>query len=227
MSLEVIPVAEDDLPFRPGGTAPTGRINIFSEPDADAIADGETEPFGWMDLCDMIDGFDRLIDAEERVLEAPVATLVLAYPLGTAAVRVLNPEDGRTFTRGELMRRIHETYVRIYEMEAVSQSAPTPTMEERRQAFDDSPKVTEKDVEAMLGEFTAAMQEAEAEGVDPNDVDLSKLVPKEMKGAVTLNRPESDGTFGIWGHDIEDLGVSSIGIHQINGKIWLDPIMES
>lgn len=227
MPFELTPIAEKELPFQPGGTAPARRIDISSQPDADAIADGMTEPFGWMDLRDMVDGFERLIDADEVVLEAPAVTLVLVYPLDVAALRELRPEDGRAFTRGELMRRIDETYRRVYEIEQASQSAPTPTMEERRQAFDAGPKMTEKDVEMLLGKLEAAMQKAEADGSDPDAIDPSDLVPEELRGAVTLNRPASDGTFGIWGHDLDDLGVSSIEIHEVDGKIWLDPVMES
>jgi hypothetical protein len=28
-----------------------------------------------------------------------------------------------------------------------------------------------------------------------------------------LNRPQSDGEFGIWGHDLSDLGIEKIAIH--------------
>lgn len=43
--------------------------------------------------------------------------------------------------------------------------------------------------------------------------------PAEREGLI--NRPGSDGTFGIWGHDIEDLGVEGIEVHRIGGTVWL------
>lgn len=42
-----------------------------------------------------------------------------------------------------------------------------------------------------------------------------------------LNRPASDGMFGVSMHDIEDLGVSSVTAYQVQGDIWLEPSMES
>ena len=168
--------AESNLPFQPGGTAPKAEIPIYSQPDAEAIADGETEPFEWMDLRDVESAIERLIDADEVVLTVDVATLVLVYPFETAVVRELHAENGIAFTRGELMKRIDETYRKIYELEEESQSSPTPEFADRKPI---------------------------------------------------RNRPRSDGEFGIWGHDYRDLGVSSIEVHEISNKIWLDLAMES
>ena len=40
-----------------------------------------------------------------------------------------------------------------------------------------------------------------------------------------MNRPKSDGIFGIHGHDLDDLGIERIDVYRIDGKIWLDPSM--
>lgn len=129
-----------------------------------------------MDLRDVEGAMERLIDADEVVLEIKEATLVLVYPFETAAVRELHAENGIAFTRGELMKRIDETYRRVYELEDESQSSPAPEITDR---------------------------------------------------GATLNRPRSDGEFGIWGHDYRDLGVSSIEVHEMSDRVWLDPAMES
>lgn len=176
MSFEVEAVAIGDLPFKPDHDEPDDRITIQSTADEDAIADGETGPFPWMDLRDVPDAFSLLIDPEEIVLTAPEVNLVLSYPLKTAAVRILRPADANSFTRGQLIRAIDETYRAIYKMESETQSAPTPPVEERVRL---------------------------------------------------LNRPSSDGTFGIWGHDINDLGIGDIDIYKAGDKLWLDPYMQS
>lgn len=176
LNIKIDKVARTDLSFWADDRAPITSILITSQPDADAVADGETEPFDWMDLRYMDDAPELLIDADEIVLEADEATLVLDYPLETPVVRHLCAEDGVAFTRGELMKLIAETYRRVYELEANSQSSPTPERGDRQGS---------------------------------------------------LNRPISDGEFGIYGHDYCDLGVSSIAAHEVSGKIWLAPVMES
>ena len=168
---------EANLPFQPGGSAPSSTIAICSQPDAEAIADGETERFEWMDLRDVAGAMDRLIDAAEIVLEVAEATLVLVYPFETAVVRELRAENGTAFTRGELMKRIDETYRKVYALDEESQSSQT---------HDET-----ADREAML------------------------------------NRPLSEGEFGIWGHEYRDLGVGSIDVHEVSNRVWLDPVMES
>ena len=176
LSINIDKVAEADLLFRAGDQAPILSILITSQPDADAVADGETEPFDWMDLRYMDDAPELLIDADEIVLEVDEATLVLDYPFETPVTRYLCAENSVGFKRGALMKFIAETYRRVYELEANSQSSPTPE-------------------------------------------------PIDREGS--LNRPASDGEFGIYGHDYSDLGVSSIDAYEVSGKIWLVPEMES
>ncbi len=176
MSIEIKPMSEEDLPFGKEEVEIETSIAIQSELDEDAIADGETEPFNWMDLCDVPENFSRLLNAGEVVLEAPEAILALTYPLAIAATRSIRPADGKAFTRGELVRLIDETYREVYRLETNSQSSPTPPVHERGHL---------------------------------------------------INRPESDGIFGIWGHDLEDLGIADINVYRIDGRVWLDPDMES
>ena len=175
MSIEIRPMTEENLPFF-GECEVDQTITVQSELDEGAIADGETEPFDWMDLGDVRANFSVLIGADEVVLEAAEATLALTYPLHTAATRVIRPSNGKAFTRGELLKLIEETYQEVYRLETNSQSSPTPPVLERG-----SP----------------------------------------------INRPESDGIFGIWGHDLSDLGVSDIIVYRIDGRVWLDLNMES
>lgn len=176
MSFVIKKEMESQLPFQPGVSPPSSIISISSRPYAEAIADGDTEPFDWMDLSDVEGAMDRLIDAGEVVLEVNEATLVLVYPFETAAIRELRAENGIAFTRGELMKRIDETYRRIYSLEEESQSSTTPEIADR---------------------------------------------------GASLNRPRSDGEFGIWGHDYRDLGVLSIEVQRVANGVWLNPSMVS
>jgi len=41
------------------------------------------------------------------------------------------------------------------------------------------------------------------------------------------NKPESDGVFGIWGHDMYDLSIAFINVYNVNGRYWIDPAMNS
>jgi len=176
MIAQISPVAESDLPFEPDATPPHKQIAIESTPDAEARADGETEPFGWINLREMPDGLSRLIDADEIVVVAASARLVLSYPLDVSAVRVIAPGDGRTFMRRELVQLIDETYREVYAKETATQSEPTPAIADR---------------------------------------------------GLLLNRPASDGTFGIWGHDLDDLAIEGINVYVFEGEVWVHPEMGS
>lgn len=172
MSIEIQAMDLTDLPFEPGTNKADQSILVRSEPDDDPIAVGEAEPFGWMDLRDVQENFSRLIDADEVVLTAAEATLVLWYSLVVAAIRLIRPSDGKSFTRGELVILVDEIYREVYRLEANSQSSPTLAIRERGRL---------------------------------------------------INRPKSDGIFGIHGHDIADLGIEGIDVYRIDRRIWLDP----
>jgi len=126
MSIEIQAVDLTDLPFEPGTNKADQSILVQSEPDKDAIADGDTDPFGWMDLRDVQENFSRLIDVDEAVLTVAEAALVLWYPFEATAICLIRPSDGKSFTRGELVILIDETYREIYRLEANSQSSPPP-----------------------------------------------------------------------------------------------------
>lgn len=149
---------------------------LKSLPDCDDAAEAAMD---WIDLSDMMSTPDVLIDADDRVLEAAEACLLLDYPMERPATRVIRAPDGRGFTRGDLMRAVLETYQAVYDTETRSQSGPTPPVEERGPA-----------------------------------------------GGL-LNRPESDGIYGIAMHDIEDLGVSGVCVHDVDGVVWLSLALES
>ena len=176
MTIAIHIVALEDLPFEPGSDETEETVSIESEPDEEALADGESDPFGWIDLRDLPDGLARLIDGDEIVLRVGQASLVISYPLEVMAVRSIAAANGEAFTRAELVALIHETYKEIYRLEDETQSTPTPTISERGQI---------------------------------------------------INRPASDGTFGISMHDFEDLGISGIDVYRVDGRVWLDPVMES
>ncbi len=53
-----------------------------------------------------------------------------------------------------------------------------------------------------------------------------KVIPlKERKKL--LNRNETNGKYGIWGHDIEDLSLTSISIIEVDGRLYLDLDIDS
>ncbi len=108
MSINVEAVAEEGLPEELGANAQQ-VIAIQTKLDDDAIADGETDPFNWIDLRDVPENFSVLLNAEEIVIEAAEATLILTYPMEFAAMRQIRPSNGKAFTRGELVKLIDET----------------------------------------------------------------------------------------------------------------------
>lgn len=167
VSIKIQRVALTDLPFEPGTGSATRSVLMQAEPEKDFASDGGIDPLDWMDLTG---GLSRLIAADEVVLNASQATLVLWYPLAFAAIRSISPANGTSFTRAELVMLIDETYREIYRLEANSQSSATPPIQERGNL---------------------------------------------------LNRPQSDGKFGIYGHDLNDLGIEGLDVHQVNGHIWL------
>jgi len=53
----------------------------------------------------------------------------------------------------------------------------------------------------------------------------TKTMPMEQRPI--MNRNETDGKYGIWGHDIDDLDLSSIIVHREGGKVKLELMVES
>ena len=75
-------------------------------------------------------------------------------------------------------------------------------------------------IQAIIDNYNKIYQEEEATAI-------VKTVPlKERKGM--SNRNETNGKYGIWGHDIDDLSLSEIEVYRAaDGKITLGLGMES
>lgn len=120
-----------ELPFALTRTKPTYCIPLGAHPDGEDVAEGEIDPYDWIDLYAVPEEIERLVGPEEIVLYAPEATLVLDYPLDVPAVRRLRAADGRAFTRGELVMAIAATYRAIFAAEHVARTVPTPPSDTR------------------------------------------------------------------------------------------------
>ncbi|OXA86613.1 hypothetical protein [Flavobacterium hercynium] len=56
---------------------------------------------------------------------------------------------------------------------------------------------------------------------------VTKTLPMEKRGSL-INRNETDGKYGVWGHDIGDLDLSTIDVYKSeNGKITISLGVES
>jgi hypothetical protein len=53
-----------------------------------------------------------------------------------------------------------------------------------------------------------------------------KTVPLEARMNL-MNRNQTNGRYGIWGHDLSDMALSSIEVYKANNKIYLFLIIES
>ncbi len=54
----------------------------------------------------------------------------------------------------------------------------------------------------------------------------NKVVPKDARKGL-INRNTTNGKYGIWGHDIDDLDLSAVIIRYKEGKVFLELIVES
>jgi hypothetical protein len=55
----------------------------------------------------------------------------------------------------------------------------------------------------------------------------TKTIPVDKREGI-INRNQTDGKYGIWGHDLGDLDLSSIIVHKLrNGIIKLELYIES
>ncbi len=77
------------------------------------------------------------------------------------------------------------------------------------------------------GELMQRIDETYRRVYEIEEASQSSPTPDVENRGAFINRPASDGEFGIWGHDYTDLGVSGIEVHEAAGEIWLDPVMES
>lgn len=234
MPFEIAIIEEDDLPFKPGAQEQSEFFAVASELDEDAIADGETEPFPWIDLDVIETEPERLIDPDEPVLKASEATLVLSYPLSVVVTRTLTPRNGDAFRRSEILVAVNQTYRQIYAEEEASQSDPTPPVEERGQTDPNSPTYSPEEIAAAFSKLAKGRDAFLATGGQLSAEVLHEIAIREGITPIleymrsnSINRPRSDGTYGIWGHDIGDLGIGGVEIHKIGGRSWLYPHIES
>lgn len=72
------------------------------------------------------------------------------------------------------------------------------------------------------GELVKLIDETYREAYRLETNSQSSPTPPVHERVRLINRPASDGIFGIWGHDLEDLGISKINIYRIDGSVWLD-----
>ena len=79
---------------------------------------------------------------------------------------------------------------------------------------------TRAELVALIDETYREIYRQEAE------TQSSPTPPVSERGQI-VNRPVSDGTFGISMHDLDDLGIAGIDVYRIDGLVWLDPVMES
>jgi hypothetical protein len=118
---------------------------------------------------------EKLIDANEVVIESNEIIVNIDYPLNKPAQFTLKSPAG--FTKKQLIFEISKKYKEIYNEE----------------------------------EKTAK----------------TKTVPIEKRKGI-INRNETDGIYGIWGHDIGDLDLSSIDVYKTkDGKIAIQLGIES
>ena len=77
------------------------------------------------------------------------------------------------------------------------------------------------------GELVRLIDETYREIYRMEEACQSAPTPPVQERQGIINRPTSDGTFGIWGHDLNDLGIEQIEIFQIDGRLWIHPEMVS
>ena len=113
-------------------------------------------------------------EADEVVLDAPEAELLLYYPLSVIVSLPLKAV-GSGITRREILNVIHDAYMQIYR-------------EEER---------------------------------------VSRPENSEDQGELSLNRTETKGPYGIFGHVLRDLVVERINIYHHKGRYFIIPAIES
>jgi hypothetical protein len=76
-------------------------------------------------------------------------------------------------------------------------------------------------------ELMAAILSTYESVYDSESLTQSAPTPPPDERGFLLNRPASDGVFGVAMHDLDDLGVSSVEVFNVAGDIRLTPVMES
>jgi hypothetical protein len=130
----------------------------------------------WISVEDPNSELSNLIDADKIVIDHPIVTLFIDYPLNNPAIFEIKAV-GEGFSRRELILKISEKYQEIYKLE----------------------------------ESTAK----------------TKTIPPDQREGM-INRNETDGKYGVWGHDLSDLDLSQIEVHKDKkGEITLTLVVDS
>ena len=77
------------------------------------------------------------------------------------------------------------------------------------------------------GELVRLIDETYREAYRLETDSQSSPTPPIPERGQLINRPRSDGIFCIWGHDLDDLGISEISVYRIGGHVWVEPEMVS
>ncbi|MEM6972206.1 MAG: hypothetical protein AAF577_05310 [Pseudomonadota bacterium] len=77
------------------------------------------------------------------------------------------------------------------------------------------------------GEIVAAIGEAYRAIYEAEGASQTSPTPSMSERGQFLNRPPSHGTFGVWGHDLEDLYLEGVHLYRAEGVLWIEPQMGS
>ncbi len=130
----------------------------------------------WIDIERPEEEINRLIDADEIIIQPDTCFLIIDYPLKNPAKFTITPGKNG-MSRKEFVWLVNEKYYEIYAEEENTSHIKTIPKKERKQL---------------------------------------------------LNRNETDGRYGIWGHDLSDLALNTLYVYRRpNGRIFLILDMDS
>jgi len=130
----------------------------------------------WVDIESPEKEINRLIDADEIIIQPGVCVLIIDYPLKNPARFTIEPGKNG-ISRKEFVWLVNEKYREIYAEE----------------------------------EKTSHIQ----------------IIPQKERKQL-LNRNQTDGKYGIWGHELSDLALNTLYIYKRpNGEVFLTLDMDS
>ncbi|OCX52378.1 hypothetical protein BEL04_12980 [Mucilaginibacter sp. PPCGB 2223] len=130
----------------------------------------------WIDIENPEKEIDRLLDADEIIIQPGACSLIIDYPLKNNAIFTITPGKNG-MSRKDFIWLVNEKYREIYAEE----------------------------------EQTSHI----------------KIIPQKERKQL-LNRNQTDGKYGIWGHDLADLALNTLYIYKrANGQIFLTLDMDS
>jgi len=169
-----------------------GQVNEHSSPQVLDCLDEHI----WAHL----DEKGEFLKHDETVITDEDIKIQFTYPLSQAFDFDFHSDGG--FTRKQLTELIAKTYQKIYEEEE-------NTANEYEYQYKPKQKDTDEDEKAH------PVSENEDESCDDQketSTFVGKVIPVEIRAQMgrLLNRNETDGKYGIWGHDIGDLWLEGI-----------------